>query len=86
MTSAVKPEPELQEPQLFALAEPEPECFPVPESDLNPFPILNGIQKTKYQKGEANFLENSAASSIEKARFCTNNLLLKISVHIFSGS
>ncbi len=28
-------------------------------------------KKVKNQKGEANFLENNAASDIEKARFCT---------------
>jgi hypothetical protein len=33
--------------------------------------------KLNYQKLEAYFLGNSAASIIEKARFCTNFLLLK---------
>jgi hypothetical protein len=55
-TSAVKPEP-----QLFALAK--------PESDLNPDSAYNVIQKSKNQKGHDNFLGNSAASNIEKARF-----------------
>ncbi len=35
------------------------------------------IQKSKDQKLEGDFLGNNAASSIEKARFCTNFLLLK---------
>jgi hypothetical protein len=34
-SSVVEPEPELQEPQLFALPELKPEC--VPDPDLDPY-------------------------------------------------
>jgi hypothetical protein len=45
-------EPEPQEPKLFALAEPKPECIkvPVPEPDLDPDPTQNGIKKLKKSK------------------------------------
>jgi hypothetical protein len=36
MISVVEPESELQEPHLFALGEPEPECIPIPESVPKP--------------------------------------------------
>ncbi len=45
LSSVVEPIP--QEPKLFALAKPEPECpkVPVPEPDLDPDPTQNGIKK-----------------------------------------
>ncbi len=68
-TSVVEPEP-----QFFAVA--EPECIPVlvPETDLDP-DKKNGIKNFNYQKWEANFLGNNAASNRKKARFCENFLL-----------
>ncbi len=58
------------EPQFFALAEPEQECFPVPVLFRNQIRIR--IQhkmeyKKSNQKWEASFLEINAASYIEKA-------------------
>ncbi len=48
-SSVVEPELKPQEPQLFSLAELEPECIPdpLPEQDLDPDPTWNGIQKSK---------------------------------------
>jgi hypothetical protein len=62
LSSVVEPEP--QEPKLFVLAEPEPECIKVPvsEPDLDPDPTQNGIKKSKNPKGEANILGNNTAS------------------------
>jgi len=72
-----EPEPKTQEPQSFDLMEPEPECIPVPVSERIWIRIQHTMeyQSLKYQKGEANFLGNNAASNIEKARFCTFVLL-----------
>ncbi len=67
-------EPEPQEPKLFALAEPEPESIKIPVSEPDLDPIQIGIKKSK---GEANILGNNTPSDYEKARFCTNFLLLE---------
>ncbi len=59
-------EPEPQEPQLFALA--EPECIPFPDLDLDLDPAQNWIhrsKKSKNKKFDDNFLRNNAASKGE---------------------
>ncbi len=82
LSSVVEPEPEPQEPKLFALAELEPECIKVPVSEPDLDQTQNGKKSQKNPKGEANILGNNTASDYEKARFCKKNLLLKTVVNV----
>jgi hypothetical protein len=62
-------EAEPQEPLLLALAEPKPECVPVPESDVDPDLTSNGIKKVNKSKMTGNFLGKNAASDMKRQDF-----------------
>jgi hypothetical protein len=64
-------ESEPQQPELFALAEPETDCLQ--DHDIK---WSDKIQKSKKNKKcNDSFLGNYAASNIKKARFCTKNFI-----------
>jgi hypothetical protein len=74
----VEPELEPQELQLFAIAEPEPLCISGTGTGFGPGSNIKSNTTAKNQKLVANFLgNNNAASSVEKARSCTNFAVLK---------